>query len=211
MTTDELIRRLAAEGAAPRVAPIPRRLALALGPALAALALGVGGALGVRPDLPGYALTEPGLLKFLGAAGAAAAGIALAAALARPDPARRGWAPALGLLAAVLAGAAALVATAETTAPLAAAARGALDCVWPVPLLAAPPLAAGLLALRAGAPRRPALAGAAAGLAAGALAAIAYALWCPADDPVLVAIGYGAALALTTAAGALIGARALAW
>lgn len=40
---------------------------------------------------------------------------------------------------------------------------------------------------------------------------MAYALWCPADDLLLVAIGYGGALAVSSAIGAALGARTLAW
>jgi hypothetical protein len=59
-----------------------------------------------------------------------------------------------------------------------------------------PTLAALLWALRGLAPTRPALAGAAAGLAAGAVGALAYALHCPELSPTFVAVWYSAGIAM---------------
>lgn len=84
-------------------------------------------------------------------------------------------------------------------------------CVLLVLLMGAPILAALLLALRKGAPTRPGLAGACAGLAAGGLGAALYALHCTDDSPLFVLVWYGIAIAVLTAAGALIGRRILAW
>ena len=72
-------------------------------------------------------------------------------------------------------------------------------------------LAAMLFILRDGAPLRPALAGAAAGLAAGGLGAALYAAHCTDDSPLFVAAWYGVAIAAVAAAGALAGARWLRW
>lgn len=211
--TEALIGRLAAEGAAPRRPGPGRALGLALPAAWGVAALLVLSALGVRGDLAAYPGTPAGALKFAGGAALALAGAVLAAGLARPEGPGRGARAALALaLAGVATGAAGLLAAAEALAPLGAAAREAVKCGWPILPLAAPALGAGLLALRrAGASTRPAAAGAAAGLAAGAVGALAYALWCPADDVGVVAIGYGGALALAAGAGAGLGRRALVW
>jgi hypothetical protein len=84
-------------------------------------------------------------------------------------------------------------------------------CLYFIPLLSVVPLAAFLLALREGAPASPGLAGAAAGLAAGAIAAAVYAWHCTDDSPLFVASWYVAAIAVVTLAGFLIGRRLLRW
>ena len=84
-------------------------------------------------------------------------------------------------------------------------------CLIAIPLLSIVPLAALLIALRAGAPRIPASAGAVAGLLAGALSATLYATHCPDDSPLFVAVWYTLAVSLVTLAGALAGRRVLRW
>ena len=73
------------------------------------------------------------------------------------------------------------------------------------------PLAILLSVLRIGAPTRPALAGAIAGLLSGALGATAWALACRNDAGLFVAIWYPLAILIMAALGAAIGRRALAW
>ena len=68
-----------------------------------------------------------------------------------------------------------------------------------------------LVALRAGAPRSPAMAGAAAGLLAGGLGAVLYAIHCADDSPLFVALWYVPAVALVVLAGAAAGSRVLRW
>ncbi len=84
-------------------------------------------------------------------------------------------------------------------------------CLVAIPLLSIVPLTALLIALRAGAPRVPALAGAVAGLLAGALSAAIYATHCPDDSPLFLAVWYTLAVSLVTLAGALAGRRVLRW
>lgn len=85
-----------------------------------------------------------------------------------------------------------------------------LCLVW-IPLMSLVPLAAFLTVLKAGAPAHPARAGAIAGLAAGSVAALFYALHCSDDSPLFVATWYTLALALVATTGALLGRRLLAW
>ena len=85
--------------------------------------------------------------------------------------------------------------------------HNAMLCLSVIPLLALPILAAALLALRQGAPSRPALAGAVAGLLSAGLAATLYAAHCIDDSPLFVATWYTLATALVAAIGALAGAR----
>ena len=70
-------------------------------------------------------------------------------------------------------------------------------------------LAAALIALRHGAPARPAVAGAFAGLLSAGLAATLYASHCTDDSPLFVATWYTLATALVTAIGALAGSKVL--
>jgi hypothetical protein len=84
-------------------------------------------------------------------------------------------------------------------------------CTSLIVLLALPVFAAALLAMRRLAPTRLHLAGAAAGLASGATAALVYCLHCPEMSPVFVGIWYVLGMAIMTAIGALAGPRVLAW
>jgi len=78
-------------------------------------------------------------------------------------------------------------------------------------LLALPIYGCEVVALRALAPTRPAVAVAAAGLAAGALAATFYGLHCPEQAAAFVATWYTLGIAAATALGAALGARLLRW
>lgn len=84
-------------------------------------------------------------------------------------------------------------------------------CVVLIPLSAIAPLIATLYGLRDGAPAHPAMAGAAAGLLSGALAAFLYATHCDADNPMFVAVWYTFGIALMTIIGAAVGSRLLRW
>ncbi|MBK5567739.1 NrsF family protein [Ensifer sp. 2YAB10] len=79
-------------------------------------------------------------------------------------------------------------------------------CLTFIPLIGLAPLALFLLALRHGAPSRPELSGALAGLAAGGIAATFYAAHCPDDSPLFVATWYTIAI-LGLALLGVIGAR----
>lgn len=89
--------------------------------------------------------------------------------------------------------------------------KHAVFCLLSIPLLSLGPLAILLMALRQGAPERPGLAGAVAGLAASAMAAAAYALHCPDDSPLFVITWYGAAITVVALIGAVAGRRLLRW
>lgn len=87
----------------------------------------------------------------------------------------------------------------------------ALACMAGILFLSLPALLLLFLALRSAAPTRPAAAGALAGLLAGALGTVAHAVTCGNDLGLSVLLWYGAAILIVTAAGALIGRRALRW
>lgn len=210
MKTDDLIAALAAD-TLPRLGP-GQRLLRALP---AAFVLSLAGFLafwGLRPDLA-QALASAAVLKTLVPLVLAALAGALALGLARPEGRPVVLA---GALAAVGAGlvVAFLVALAdETSMGLAAtlAKPSLVTCLTTVPVLAMPLGAAALWALSAGAPLHPGRAGAAAGLAAGALAAALYSLYCDQDAALFVLPAYGAAVIMVTGAGAIAGARLLRW
>jgi hypothetical protein len=82
-------------------------------------------------------------------------------------------------------------------------------CMTAIPALSLPLLAGALIGLRHGAPARPAVAGAIAGLLSAGLAATLYASHCTDDSPLFVAAWYTIATALVTAIGALAGAKLL--
>ena len=82
-------------------------------------------------------------------------------------------------------------------------------CMTAIPLLSLPILIATFVALRHGAPARPALAGAYAGLLSAGFAATLYASQCTDDSPLFVATWYSIAIAAVTALGALAGNKVL--
>lgn len=84
-------------------------------------------------------------------------------------------------------------------------------CVLNMVILSLPILAALLVGLRYGAPTRPTLAGAGAGLLAGAMAASLYISHCPDDSPLFVAAWFTLAIAIATGIGAMAGSRVLRW
>jgi hypothetical protein len=84
-------------------------------------------------------------------------------------------------------------------------------CVVLIPILAAPTAALLLWLMRAFAPTRLALAGAAIGAFAGGVGAMAYAMYCPTDSVAFVTTWYTVAIAVCAALGALIGSKILRW
>jgi hypothetical protein len=87
----------------------------------------------------------------------------------------------------------------------------ALACVLFIPILSGLPLAVMILALRQGAPARPALAGAVAGLVSAGIAATFYATHCLNDSPLFLAAWYVIATVIVAGVGAVLGARLLRW
>jgi hypothetical protein len=89
--------------------------------------------------------------------------------------------------------------------------HNAPHCLSLIPLLSLAPVVCILVGLRHGAPARPALAGAVAGLVSGGVGAALYALTCPDDSPLFVTTWYSIAIAIVTAASAYVGSRTLRW
>ena len=86
-----------------------------------------------------------------------------------------------------------------------------LLCLGFIPLMGLAPLAILIWAMRRGAPTRPSVAGALAGLAAGGIAASFYAAHCTDDLPFFVATWYTIAVGLLALLGWAAGGRLLRW
>ena len=212
MRTSELIAALAADPV-----PEPIRLERRM---VAALALGFIGSvaiyallMGPRPDIAAAARTVRFNLKFVDAFAFALPALLLTLRLARPDARPRAlalWliAP-LVLLAAGVVVELIVVPSHEWLARLVG--HNSMFCMRMIPLLAAPMLAALIVALGAGAPLHPALTGALAGAASAGVAALLYASHCPDDSPLFVATWYPLATLICAAAGALAGRWFLDW
>lgn len=211
MKTENLIAALAADNRKEQ----PPRLVLwaALLLALAAVVLVVRVTLGFRDDLL-QSLGEPlSVMRFVLTAALGLLGVRLALILARPEgrSLARLWpvaipaAVALGLLAW------AYVSTPADGRQMALVGKTMVTCLVMIPLLSVLPVAAIMVGLRKGATTTPALAGFAAGLGGGGLAAMAYALHCIEDSPLFYVTWYGLAIGGVTAASTLVGARVLRW
>jgi hypothetical protein len=210
METDQLIRTLAADNAH-RARPVGFVLALALlAAAPVSVAMYIAG-LGVRPDLM-TAMHNPFFdLKFLVTLALAVPAIAISLHLSRPEASLHGWKWLLlipvGFLLAGIASEMMLPQRLPMMTRLVG--NNSRLCMTAIPLMSLPLLVAALISLRHGAPTRPAVAGAIAGLLSAGLAATLYASHCTDDSPLFVATWYTIATALVTAIGALAGSRVL--
>lgn len=86
-----------------------------------------------------------------------------------------------------------------------------LECLLSIPIIAVLPFAVTILAIRRAAPTNLVRSGAVAGLIAGGVSAMAYALHCTDDSLPFVAVWYGGTIVLCTLAGAVLGPRLLRW
>jgi hypothetical protein len=84
-------------------------------------------------------------------------------------------------------------------------------CLTIIPALSLGPLACFIVALRHGAPSKPVLAGAVAGLMSAGIAATFYAANCDDDSPLFVLLWYPIAISAVVATGALLGHNVLRW
>lgn len=209
MDTDQLIRTLAADNT--RARPVGFVLALALLAAAPVSLLMFFAELGVRPDVM-TAMHNPFFdLKFAVTLALATSAILVSLHLSRPEASMRGWGwlfviPA-GLLVAGISGEMMMPQRLPMMTRLVG--QNSRVCMTAIPAMSLPLLAAALIGLRHGAPTRPALAGAVAGLMSAGLAATFYASHCTDDSPLFVATWYPIATALVTGIGALAGSKVL--
>jgi hypothetical protein len=212
MKTDDLIKALNADA---KAAPARRRPVWALAAATAVIiaAIVFFSTLGPRPDIAEAAHTMRFLFKFVFTTVLLASAFPLARMLAVPG--ERPGRAALWLLAAPLLMAAALglemMAVPSVDWMPRLVGHNMPVCLSMIPLIGLGPLAVFIAALRHGAPTRPALAGAVAGLAAGGLAATLYAAHCTDDSPLFVATWYTIAIAGLAGLGALGGRLFARW
>jgi hypothetical protein len=212
MNTHDLINVLVADRGA--TSPRPQyAVALAVGAGVVISATLLLFSIGVRPDLGSAALSPRFLTKFGLALLFASAAISITTRLCRPDATSS---PAIWILAAVpfilaMAVTAELLAVPETQWETRLFGAHWLGCLLLIPLFALPSLAGLLMALKRGAPRNAGLAGAAAGFAAGGIAAAVYVAHCPDDSPLFVAAWYTSAICIVALLGFLAGRLWLRW
>lgn len=210
MDTDQLIRTLAADNGQ-RAQPVAIVMALALmaaTPVSTAMLL-IG--LGVRPDI-WIAVRNPFFdLKFIVTTALAIPALILSLHLSRPEASLHGWSWLLIAPIVVLIGGIAAEMMLPQREPMMTRLMGhnSMLCMAAIPALSLPVLAAALFGLRHGAPARPAVAGAIAGLVSAGVAATLYAAHCNDDSPLFVATWYTAAALIVAGLGAAIGARVL--
>jgi hypothetical protein len=211
MKTDSLIRALAADAAKP-VMPLRPLMSAALATGAASSLALFAAVLRPRADITAALQTGPFWTKLLIVACVAASAAGALDAVARPLPRRASlrWlalAPLL-LIAAVFAE---LWRQPTDTWWSRLLGHNAIHCLACIPLLAVAPALCLMLALRHGAPARPGVAGAIAGLAAAGLGACLYAITCPDDSPLFIVTWYSISIGVVTALCSLIGRRWLRW
>lgn len=211
MRTDDLIALLARGETAPPPPRDAQRLALGVAVVLPFLVALVMWAEGLVPMAQWQASAT--LWKAGYAAALAGAAIWLFRRAGRPGAAIRPPLSILLILLGVSAGIGAVdwMAAPELMRSGKLMGHSALFCPVAILLMSLPMLGAALWAARELAPVRPGLAGAAAGMLAGGVAALAYGLACTEGALVFVAVWYSAGMLLATALGALAGRLLLRW
>jgi len=210
MDTDRLIAALAADNNH-RPQPVRVQLAMALLVALPVTAAMMLVSIGLRPDFM-TAMRNPFFdLKFVVTLALAIPAIVISVHLSRPEAVLGRWVWLLLLSPFILVGAIVAEMMMPQRPPMMVrmVGKSAPLCSAAIPVLSLPILGAALLVLRHGAPSRPALAGALAGLMSSGLAATIYAAHCTDDSPLFVAVWYTLATVVVTAIGAFAGARML--
>jgi hypothetical protein len=213
MKTDDLVALLSNNVEPVDRNAVVRTLSVAIaGAALAALGIAFAG-LGFRPDLATAGALVYVAIKSAFAIGVVGLAILYLVRLARPGG-ERTMSPfviAVPFLAVVI-----LAAISLWSAPPAHWERMIvgdewLECLLSIPIIAIVPFAVSIWAVRKAAPTNLVRAGAFAGLVAGGVSAMAYALHCTDDSLPFIALWYGGTIVLCTLAGAALGPRLLRW
>lgn len=211
MKTNDFINLLAQD------APVRSRLARTLALAAAGGILISGAmffaAIGFRSDIASAMETARFNFKFVFTVVLSVTAFCVVLRIGRPGMPLKGWIWALIaaplLLAAAVIVELAVVPSQSWSARMAG--HNARSCLTLIPILSIGPLACLLFALRQGAPEKPGIAGAVAGLAASGIAATFYASNCADDSPLFVALWYPVAIAVVAGAGYLVGSKMLRW
>jgi hypothetical protein len=208
--TDELISILSKDGF-PRQHLWPNLVFGAVAGTLVAATLFFA-AIGFRPEIAQAVQTIRFLFKFVVTISLAATAVLVSLKLSRPDGDFRSAGELLvaPILLACAVGIELLVLpSGQWMSKLIG--HNARICLTLIPLLSIGPLICFMIVLRHGAPLNPGWTGATAGLAASGIAATFYAANCNDDSPLFVATWYPIAILAVSAAGYLIGRRALNW
>ncbi|MEP6964961.1 MAG: DUF1109 domain-containing protein [Polaromonas sp.] len=213
MNTDELVALLAANAAPVEKNAVARRFGLALFCGSLGAALLLAAAFGVRADLAEMPRLPMFWLKLAFPACLAAAGLVATARLSRPGMRLDAvWAAlALPVLLVWLMAAQAFFSAAPAQRPALVFGTTWASCPFNIALLSIPAFIAIVWAMKGLAPTRPALAGAGAGLLAGAVGAFVYAFHCTEMTAPFLAIWYVAGMAIPALVGGLLGPRLLRW
>jgi hypothetical protein len=212
MRTDDLIKALDADARSTAM-PLGSAWWIGAGVATVIAAVVFWLAIGPRTDIATAMHTMRFLAKFVFTTALAVSAFALIRALSTPGASTSraaAWmiaAPLLVAVAVVLE----LFAVPSTEWGTRLIGSNLVICLMFIPLIGIGPLAVFLAVLRYGAPTRPVLAGAVAGLLAGGLAATFYAAHCFDDSPLFVATWYTIAIAILAALGALGGRLFVRW
>lgn len=212
MRTEDLIKALDADARSQSM-PLGKAWWLAVVIAVLIAATVFLMTIGPRPDIMPAMHTMRFMSKFVFTLALAASAFALIRALSMPGAATgrsMRWLLAAPLLVAI-AVALELLVVPEAEWGKRLVGSNMMICMSFIPLIGIGPLAVFLGMLRYGAPTRPVLAGAVAGLLAGGLAATFYAAHCFDDSPLFVATWYTIAIAFLTGLGALGGRFFVRW
>ncbi len=211
MTTDDLIRALAADGYVGRKPRIV--LLMALLPATAFVAILFFTRIGFRDDIDDALRTVRFLFKFVVIVPLAVVTVGALFRCTSPILALGWWARLLPLPFVLLwAGVAAeLLAIPRSDWVVRLIGSNAVNCMTLIPLLASGPLVMFITALKSGAPEHPGLSGAMAGLAASSIATAFYAMNCFDDSPLFVITWYPLAILGVVSAGYFAGLLCLRW
>lgn len=211
MKTDHLIDALS-RGVEPAQKPrwkLNLAITLIVGLIVAVALVAIG--LGVRPDIG--AARMPVMMKAMFSALAAAIVLPLTLQLMKPGR-PLGWRIGAVVLFVALCAVCVVVALmGEEPAERMAMwmGNGVPWCVVLIPVLAAPTAALLIWLMRAFAPTRLTMTGAAIGALSGGIGAMAYAMYCPVDSAAFVMTWYVLGIALSAVIGALVGAKFLRW
>ena len=212
MRTDDLIKALDAD-ARGMTMPLDSAWWVAIAAAATIAATVFWVTIGPRPDIMAAMHTMRFLSKFVFTIALAVSAFALIRALSTPSAStarRAAWmatAPLLVAVAVILE----LFAVPEAQWGTRLVGSNMMICMTFIPLIGIGPLAVFLWMLRYGAPTRPVLAGAVAGLLAGGLSATFYAAHCFDDSPLFVATWYTIAVLILAGLGALGGRLFVRW
>ncbi len=213
MKTNDLILLLTSDTVAVQPRVWRQRYALALTAGVIGAVLMMFAMLGVRSDIAVVAQIPAFWVKFAFPGALAAAALLAASRLSRPGVAldRVGLWLAAPLLLVWLLGVYELVGATPDQRDMLIWGETWATCPVYVSLLSMPAFIAMLWAMKTLAPTQLAWAGAAAGLVAGAVGAMAYALYCPESGAPFLGIWYVIGMLIPTTLGAILGPRLLRW